>query len=181
MRGVEVGAKREENQWVSFKVSTALGGGDVLKGDETMTFVISFWFLLIKNDSWGYSVWDGHLCRWTPVLAILMVLLWTKPSSEGFYRGTEVGFYGICASCFFLHQNRAMIWELLAYRSLQLPLLLFQMSSYAPLQLTLHLLVGCFTLLSLALGAVSKPCTASPHPSLVKGQPWIIADLHPDF
>lgn len=37
----------------------------------------------------------------TPVLEILMVLLWTKPSSEGFYRGTEVGFYGICASWFF--------------------------------------------------------------------------------
>ena len=43
MRGVGVGAKREENQWVSFKVSTDLGGGgNVLKGDETVIFVVSF-------------------------------------------------------------------------------------------------------------------------------------------
>lgn len=39
MRGVGVGAKREENQWVSFDSSR---GENVLNADETITFIVSF-------------------------------------------------------------------------------------------------------------------------------------------
>lgn len=42
MKGVGVGEKREGNQWAVSKVLITLMGGNVLKTEATMAFVLSF-------------------------------------------------------------------------------------------------------------------------------------------